>query len=240
MANNLIVAVVGLAGNGKSASLEGIPNQSEWMYLNCETNKPLPFSHSFKEVVVTQPSQLLKMVKAGAKNDKCKGIIIDTLTSAFDMQEMNAKKTAEDKYKIWDSYRDFILDLFQAGIANCNKPVIILCHVEMTTDIKNRKKLSIAVKGSMANRGVESFFTNIVYADYVDLTELEEYENKYLNITEDDKIDDGKYVFQTRKTGMGTGLNIRSTRGMWDRKETFIDNNIMHVIDKIKKHYGDK
>ncbi len=240
MANNLIVAVVGLAGNGKSASLEHIPNQKEWLYLNCETNKPLPFVHNFNEKVVTTPSKLKQLIKAGATNDKCKGIIIDTLTSAFDMQEMHGKKTAEDGYKAWDMYRDYVLDIFQNGVANCNKPIIFLCHVEMTKDIKGRSKLAISVKGSVANRGIESFFTNIVYADYVELDDLEEYKNDMLNITEDEKIDDGKYVFQTRKTAMGVGLNIRQTRNLWTRDETFIDNNIMHVINKLKNLYGDK
>lgn len=239
MANNLLIAVVGIAGSGKSASLEKIPDQKSWLYLNCENGKPLPFKHSFNERVVTNPSQLRKLVHAGATNDKCKGIIIDTLTSAFDMKEMNAKKTAEDGFKAWDQYRDYILDLFQNEIANCNKPVIILCHVELTKDIKGRSKLAISVKGSMSTRGVESFLTNIVYADYVELDDLEEYKNDMLTITEDEKIDDGKYVFQTRKTASGVGLNIRQTKGLWERNETFIDNNIMHVINKITKFYGE-
>lgn len=240
MANNLVIAVCGLAGNGKSTSLESIPNQNSWLYLNCETNKPLPFSHNFKEVVITNPSQLSKMIKSGADNPKCEGIIIDTFTSALDMQEMYAKKTAEDKYKIWDMYRDYILNLFQGSIANCNKPIIFLCHVEMAKDIKGRSKLAISVKGSTSNRGIESYFTNIVYADYVELDELDEYENSMLTINEDEKIDDGKYVFQTRKTAMGVGLNIRQSKNLWSRNETYIDNNIMHVINKLKAYYGEK
>lgn len=235
MANDYIVAVCGLAGNGKSASLEYIPNQQSWLYLNCETNKPLPFAHKFKEVVVTSPATLTHWVKEGANNPKCAGIIIDTLTSALDMQEMHVKRVAaDDKFQIWDKYRDFILDLFQSGVASCNKPIIFLCHVEMAKDIKGRSKLAISVKGSTANRGIESFFTNIVFADYVDLSDLEEYANPMLNITEDERIDEGKYVFQTRKTAMGVGLNIRSTKGLWKREETFIDNNIMHVLNKLK------
>lgn len=238
MANNLIVAVVGLAGNGKSASLEYIPNQPDWLYLNCETNKPLPFNHKFNEVVIKSPAKLATYVQQAAANAKCKGIIIDTLTSALDMQEMYAKRTAEDKYQIWDKYRDYILNLFQNGVANCNKPIIFICHVEMAKDIKGRSKLAIAVKGSTANRGIESFFTNIVYADYVDLDELDEYKNDYLHINEDEKLDDGKYVFQTRKTSSGVGLNIRSTKGLWSRNETYIDNNIMHVINKLQAFYS--
>ena len=154
MANNLIIGVAGLAGNGKSTSLESIPNQKEWLYVNCETNKPLPFKHNFIEKVITNPNELKSAVTMGAKNDKCKGIIIDTFTSALDMMEMKAKKNADDKFQVWDMYRDFILDLFQGGIANCNKPIIMLCHVAMTKDIKGRSKLSIAVKGSMADRGI--------------------------------------------------------------------------------------
>lgn len=239
MANNLIIAVCGLAGSGKSDSLQHIPNQEDWLYLNCETNKPLPFTHKFKEFVIKKPDELKKMVHLGAHNPKCKGIIIDTFTSALDMQEMHAKRTADDKYQVWDNYRNFILDIFQQGVANCNKPIIFLCHVEMTKDIRGRSKLAIAVKGSTSDRGIESFFTNIVYSDYVELDDLEGFENPYLTITEDEKIDDGKYVFQTRKTSTGVGLNIRQTRDLWSREETYIDNNITHVINKIKAKYGE-
>ncbi|MGL4616531.1 MAG: AAA family ATPase [Shewanella sp.] len=240
MANNYIVAVCGLAGNGKSHSLMHIPNQNSWLYLNCETNKPLPFVHKFKEVVVTSPANLKKLIQQGAANPKCEGIIVDTLTSALDMQEMHAKRTSDDKYQIWDKYRDYILELFQSGVATCNKPIIFLCHVEMAKDIRGRSKLAISVKGSTANRGIESFFTNIVFADYVELSDLEEFKSPMLNITEDERIDDGKYVFQTRKTAMGLGLNIRSTDNLWSREETFIDNNIMHVLNKLKKLYGEE
>ena len=240
MANNLIIAVCGLAGSGKSDSLQHIPNQQDWLYLNCETNKPLPFAHKFKEFVIKNPSDLKKMIHVGTTNDKCKGIIIDTLTSALDMQEMHAKRTAaDDTYRVWDNYRSYILDIFQQGVANCNKPIIFLCHVEMTKDIRGRSKLAIAVKGSTSDRGIESFFTNILYSDYVELNDLEGHENPYLKITEDEKIDEGKYVFQTRKTSTGVGLNIRQTRDLWSRKETYIDNNIVHVINKIKAKYGE-
>lgn len=240
MANNLIIGVAGLAGNGKSTALEAIPNQNEWLYVNCETNKPLPFKHNFIERVITNPKELKKVVQSGAGNAKCKGIIIDTFTSALDMMEMKAKKDATDKYQVWDMYRDFILDLFQGGIAACNKPIILLCHVAMTKDIKGRSKLAIAVKGSMADRGIESFFTNIVYADCVDIDELEEFQNDMLSITEDEKEDGTKYVFQTRKLQGGAGINIRATKDMWPRNKGYIDNNIMHVIKTIKNHYGDK
>lgn len=234
MANPLLIAIVGIAGAGKSTSLQMIKDQPNWLYLNCENNKSLPFAHSFNEIVIKKPKDLVKYVKAGAKEARCKGIIIDTLTSALDMTEMDAKRTAEDGFKAWDEYRDWILDLFQNAIASCDKPVLVLCHVEQGKDIKGRAKLMIPVKGGVAKRGIENFFTDIVYADCVDLDELEGYGSPMLNITEDEKLDDSKYVLQTRKTGGGIGLNIRQTGNMWDRKETYIDCDINHVINKLK------
>lgn len=86
----------------------------------------------------------------------------------------------------------------------------------------------------------ENFFTNIVYADFVELHELEDYKNDMLTITKDEELDEGKYVFQTRKNASGQGTNIRQTRDMWTRDKTFIDNNIMYVIDTITAKYNEK
>lgn len=154
MANNVVVAIVGLAGSGKSASLSAIKNQKAWLYLNCDVNKPLPFAHNFNEKVITKYSQIGKLIQAGNANAACKGIIIDTYTSALDMSEMSNKKTAEDKFAVWDGYRDNILNLFLGPVAEATKPIIFICHVEMTKDIRGRPKLAIAVKGATANRGI--------------------------------------------------------------------------------------
>lgn len=238
MANNLMVAIVGGAGAGKSASLRNIPNQNKWMYLNAEVNKPLPFNHDFKEVVVTSAKQAVTSLKAAVKNDKCEGIIIDTFTALLDMQEMAGKKEGksdekENKFAVWDKYRDFILTTFQEVVGACNKPLIVLCHTELTKDVKGRSAIRIAVKGGMKDRGIESFFTNIVYADCVDIEDLEGFENDHLNISETEVDDECKYVLQTRKVGTGVGLNVRQTMGLWDRKEAYIDNDITIVLNKL-------
>lgn len=237
MANNLAIAVVGGAGGGKTASLRNIPNQNKWLYINCEVNKPISFPNNFKEIVSTSSKQFMQALATGIKNVKCEGIIIDTFTSVLDMQEMHGKKTAEDGFKAWDAYRDFVLNTFQQYVANCNKPLIVLCHSELGKDARGRSAVQIAVKGSMSNRGIESFFTNIVYADCIDVDELEEYSNDCLTITDDEKADEVKYVFQTRKAGSGVTLPIRQTLNMWKRNEAFIDNDVMLVINRIKQTY---
>ena len=235
MANKQMVAIVGGAASGKSASLRNIPNQNKWMYLNAEVNKPLPFTHNFKEVVATSAKQAVTSLKAAVKNPKCEGIIIDTFTALLDMQEMSGKKSAEDGFAAWDQYRDFILTTFQDIVGICDKPLIVLCHTELTKDVKGRPAIRIAVKGSLKDRGIESFFTNIVYADCVDIEDLEDFKNPHLSVTDDEEEDECKYVLQTRKTGTGVGLNVRQTMGLWDRKEAYIDNDIMIVLDKLKE-----
>ena len=229
-----MVAIVGGAASGKSASLRNIPNQSRWLYVNAEVNKPLPFTNTFKEKVVTTSKEAVTALKAGVKSEKCEGIIIDTFTAMLDMQEMSGKKTAEDGFAAWDQYRDYILTTFQDVVGTCNKPLIVLCHTELTKDVKGRSAVRIAVKGSLKDRGIESFFTNILYADCVDLEDLDGFDNEHLNISPDEEEDDCKYILQTRKTGNGVGLNVRSTLKLWDRKEAYIDNDITIFLDKTK------
>jgi hypothetical protein len=69
------------------------------------------------------------------------------------------------------------------------------------------------------------------------LVKLKDYANPLLNITEDDEMLGYKHVFQTRLTKETVGERIRSPMGMWDKSETFIDNNIQNVIDRLHKYY---
>lgn len=68
---------------------------------------------------------------------------------------------------------------------------------------------------------------------------LKNYENSMLNITEDDEEDGFKHVFQTRLTKDTINERIRGPMAMWDRSETYIDNDIGHVIKRLQEYYGD-
>ncbi len=57
-------------------------------------------------------------------------------------------------------------------------------------------------------------------------------------ITPEDEIVGFKYVFQTRLTKETVNERIRSPVGMWDLNETFIDNNLQNVLDRLHKFYG--
>ena len=55
--------------------------------------------------------------------------------------------------------------------------------------------------------------------------------------TPDNKEDGFKYVFQTRLTKETVNERIRSPMGMWPRNETYIDNNLQNVINRLHEYY---
>ena len=71
------------------------------------------------------------------------------------------------------------------------------------------------------------------------LKDLEKYKNPLLTITEDDEDVGFKYVFQTRLTKDTVNERIRAPEGMWARNETFIDNDVSLVLNRIHEHYAE-
>ena len=95
----------------------------------------------------------------------------------------------------------------------------------------------IPVKGALKNNGVEAYFSTVISTKVVPLKKLEPYESDLLTITDDDRDQGFKYVFQTRLTKDTTGEKIRAPIGMFDRNETYIDNNVQNVIDRLHQYY---
>lgn len=63
-------------------------------------------------------------------------------------------------------------------------------------------------------------------------------QSKLLTITPEEEALGFKYVYQTRLTKDTVGERIRSPLGMWDTKETFIDNNLQLVFDRLHEYYA--
>ena len=60
--NNQMILIGGVSGKGKSAALRNIRNQEQWMYINTEAGKRLPFKNKFMEVRIDEPYQILGYV----------------------------------------------------------------------------------------------------------------------------------------------------------------------------------
>jgi hypothetical protein len=237
--NNSLVLIVGKSAGGKSTSLRNIRNHEGVIFLNCEAGKELPFPNKFKEFIVTHPKQVHKAFKEVQKMDDVHTIIIDSATFLMDMYETKVVLQADDTRSAWGDYAQFWKELMQDHVASCTKNVIILAH---TMDILNQKdgviETLVKVKGSLMNNGLEAYFCNVVAAKKVSLNQLEGYENPYLNITEEEKIEGFKYVFQTKLTKETVNERIRGPINMWKREQTFIDNDAQFLLDQLHKFYN--
>lgn len=237
--NDHLFLIGGESGSGKSASLMNLPNHERVMYLNCEAGKKLPFRNRFKTFVITDPYQVYEAFDHAYKNPDFDVIVIDTLTFLMDMFESQYVLTAADTQKAWGQYAQFLKVLMQDKVASSDKAVIFLAHTRSELDTKAMEmKTSVPIKGSLKNNGVEAYFSCVVATKKVDLKDLEPYKSPLLRITEQDELLGYKHVFQTQLTKATIGERIRAPMGLFDRSQTFIDNDAGLLLKHIQEYYA--
>lgn len=96
----------------------------------------------------------------------------------------------------------------------------------------------VPIKGSLKNQGIEAYFSTIVSTKKVKLKDLEPYSNDLLNISPKEKSLGFKYVFQTQITADTVNERIRSSIGLFDDSETFIDNDAKLLMDRLNEYYS--
>ncbi|WP_269519441.1 AAA family ATPase [Alteromonas sp. BMJM2] len=237
--NDNLVLICGKSASGKSASLMQLKNPQGVIYLNCEAGKKLPFRSKFKELVVTDPFQVEDAFMQVEEMDDVHTIVIDSLNYLMDMYETQHVLTSANTMQAWGEYTQFFKRLMQKYVASSTKNVIFLAHVvdqlnegEMITETK------VPAKGAIKNQGVESYFSTILYAKKRKIKDLKDFNNDLLTISPEDEALGFKYVYQTKLTKDTVNERIRNPMGMWDTKETFIDNNAQSVIDRLIEYYG--
>lgn len=233
-----LMLIEGQSASGKSLSLRHLRNPEKVYYLNCES-KRLPFKPGKLNVFdIQEPHQVVEGIQYAETQPNIDVIIIDTLDFLMNMYETNIVKKAANGQKAWGDYFTYFQELMQVHVARSSKQFIFLAHAYTTLDEEAMMKTtSMPIKGALRNIGAESFFTTIVMAKQVPMRLITPYTNPLLNVTDDDKERDVKYVFQTRMTKQSSGEKIRSPQGMWAKEETFIDNNAQHVLDRLTDYY---
>lgn len=236
--NNNLVLISGKSATGKSLSLRNINNPTEVMYLNCENNKGLPFKSSFREFTITDPYQIYEAFDKAEQQDKVKTIVVDSLDFMMDMFETIHVLTATNTMKAWGDYAQFFKRLMSQYVAKSTKNIIFIAH---TLDVLNEAEMVhetlVKVKGSLMNQGIESYFSTVVSSKKINLRKLAGYESKLLNISEEEELLGYKYCYQVKLTKETVNERIRSSFGMWDIKESYIDNDIQSVIDRLHDYY---
>lgn len=236
--NNNLVLLCGKSATGKSASLHMLKNPEGVMYLNCENNKKLPFNSKFQEFTITDPTDVPDAIDSVQDKDKIHTIVIDSLTYLMDMFESTKVLTSTNTMKAWGQYAQFMKNMMAQNVANSNKNIIFIAH---TSDIFNESEMvnetMVKVKGSLMNTGVESYFSTVIGCKKVPLKNLEGYKSKFLSYNDEEKLLEYKYVYQTKLTKDTVNERIRSPMRMWDTQETFIDNNLQHILDRLHTYY---
>ena len=238
--NDQLVLISGFSATGKSASLRNIRNQDRWLYNNCEAGKRLPFRNQFLNKRISDPYEVTNFFdQAIANKDKLDGIIVDSLTFLMDMYESMYVLPAADTQKAWSHFSQFFKELMQDKVVKWGKPTIFMAHLLDKLDtVKHEIVTKVPIKGALKNNGIEAYFSTVVSAKKVPITELEKYGSDLLTITEEDQILGYKHVFQTRITKETTGESIRSPMGLFSKEQTYMDNDAQLLLDHLQKFYG--
>lgn len=238
--NDHLVLVGGKSSSGKSASLKDLTNPEGVMYLNCEAGKRLPFKSKFKQFTITDPLQIYEAFEHAETLDNVHTIVVDSLTYMMDMYESLHVLKSSNTMKAWGDFSQFFKNLMQVYVAQSSKNVIFTAH---TLDSLNEGEMvmetKVPVKGSLKNNGIESYFSVVITCKKMALKALQKYESDLLNITPEEEALGFKYVYQTQLTRDTVNERLRGPMGLFTEQETFIDNNIELVLNRLHEYYDD-
>ena len=165
-------------------------------------------------------------------------IVIDTLTYLMDMYESLYVYNTANTQKAWGDFAQYYKALMQNYVAKSTKNVIFLAHtVDQLNESEMIMETKVPVKGSIKNNGIESYFSLVISTKKVPLKVLSEYQSDLLNITPEEERLKFKHVFQTKLTKDTVGERIRGPFGMFETNETFIDNNVQLILDRLHSYY---
>lgn len=245
MAKRLLL-VSGKSTGGKTHSLRNLRNPEGVMYLNFEAGKDLPFNAKFMASLsgkagftITDPMQVFGAFEKAETLPDCHTIVLDTMTFMMDMYEAQHVLAAPEKLRMsaWGSYAQFFKKLMLETVAKSTKNVVILAH---TADILNEQEMAmetlVKVKGSLMNTGIESFFSTVVSTKKIPLEKL--VKNDLLNISPREELLGFKYVFQTDITKETLNERMRAPEYMWAPEETYVDNDVQLILDRLDKFYS--
>ena len=154
------------------------------------------------------------------------------------VHKRTGREVAHSVEQYGGDYGQYLKKLMLHYVAKSSKQVIFLAH---TADVMNETDMimetMVKVKGSVMNTGVESFFSTVLACKKMPLAKLKAYNNPLLVITPDDELLGYKYVFQTKLTKETVNERIRSSMGMWNQQETFIDNDAQLVLNRLREYY---
>lgn len=202
------------------------------------STKKLPFRTKFKQYTITDPMQILEAFEAAEGKPEIHTIVVDSLTYLLDMYESLYVLPSTNTMTAWGQFAQYFKTLMQQYVAKSTKNVVFTAH---TADTANESEMimetKVPVKGSLKNNGIESYFTVVIASKKMRIKDLKDYTSNILVITPEEEALGYKYVFQTKLTKETINERIRGPLGLWDTKETYMDNNIQLVFERLAAYY---
>jgi hypothetical protein len=203
------------------------------------TSKRLPFKSEFQQFTITDPLQIYELFTHAESMPDVHTIVIDSLTYLLDMYESCYVLNSNNTMKSWGDFQQYFKELMQQYVAKSTKAVIFTAH---TADTLNESEMlmetKVPVKGALKNNGIESYFSVVIASKKVNLKTLKDYQSKLLTITPEEESLGMKYVFQTRLTKETVNERLRSPLGLFSIPETFTDNNVQLILDRLVEYYS--
>ena len=247
------ILICGESGHGKSASLLGIKDRTDVLYLNCEQGKPLPFKNKFKKKTITDPEDVIDYIEQLAameadpeENGKnpFKFVVVDTISFMMDMYERAHVTGSANTQKAWGNYGQFFPRLMDATAKLEDTFFIFLGHLDSHLDEdEGMMKHSVPVKGALAKKGLEAYFTTVVYVKRMRLKDIRKNvpdDTALLTVSPKEEAQGFKHVFLTEPDKTTIGGRIRSPLGMWADDEIYINNDVFHVLKRLIDYYADE
>lgn len=238
--NKNLVLILGKPNTGKSASLRNLP-QKTMAYLNADL-KEIPFQSNFaSSVEIADALEVLDYIDAIEEEAGITGGVLDTITFLMQMYERQyvvpfaGTKTGQ---AAWGDYGNFYRNMIHKLKAGSKNYAILAHEASEYNELNSRMDSYVPIKGAVGKVGVEADFTTILSSKQIPIKTLEKYPNDLLKITDTEREDGVKYVFQTRITKDSTGEKMRSAMGLWSREELYIDNDLQLVFERLNKFYS--
>jgi len=238
--NKNILMIMGKPNTGKTSSLRNMEQES-MVYLNTDL-KDVPFRDRFlQNVEVADAADILGFIEEIEATGEVSGAVLDTVTflmQMFERQYVAPFAGTKTGQSAWGDYGNFYRNFIHA-IKSGSKSYVIMAHEDESLNEQSMMYESrVPIKGAVGKVGVEADFTTILRTMQVPVKKLEGHENDLLHITDEEREDGVKYVFQTRVTKETAGAKMRSAMGLWKRNELYIDNDVAQVFKRLNEFYG--
>ena len=223
--------------SGKPEAAGNAARKGSRPFLNI--TKKLPFRSKFKEFTITDPLQVYEAFDHAETKPEIHTIVVDSLTFLMEMYESVYVIPSTNTMQAWGNYAQFCKNLMQQYVARSTKNVIFIAHTK--SDINESEMVMetyVPIKGALKGGGLESFFSIVIASKKVPLKTLKDYSNPMLNITPEDEALGFKYVFQTKLTKDTVSERLRGPMGLFENKETYMDNNMQMVLDRLHQYYN--